>query len=162
MISSAGRPNPKASGDRKGADGPDCFLGVEKSLTGKRWIGRQADGRQSLALSQRLGLPEIVGRVLVARGVGLEDASGFLNPTLKDLLPDPNRLKSMDEAARRLARAVMDAERIGIFGDYDVDGATSAALLKRFFAAAGGQSTVYIPDRLKEGYGPNTPALLKL
>ncbi len=162
MISSAGRPNPEASRDPAAAGGPDCFLGVEKSLTGKRWIGRQADGRQSLALSQRLGLPEIVGRVLAARGVGLEDAGGFLNPTLKDLLPDPNRLKGMDKAAERLARAVMDGEQIGIFGDYDVDGATSAALLKRFIAAVGGQSTAYIPDRLKEGYGPNTPALLKL
>ncbi len=162
MTSSAGLPNPKVPGGSQESPGPECFLGVEKSLTGKRWIGREADDRQSLALAQRLGLPEIVGRVLAARGVGLEQAGTFLNPTLKDLLPDPSRLKSMDDGAERLARAIMDDEKIGIFGDYDVDGATSAALLTRFFRAVGGQSISYIPDRLKEGYGPNTPALLKL
>ena len=161
MISTAGLSNPEA-GETARPSGPDCFLGVEKSLTGKRWISREADDRQSLALSQRLGLPEIVGRVLVARGVGLEQAGGFLNPTLKDLLPDPSRLKAMDDGAGRLARAIMEGEKIGIFGDYDVDGATSAALLTRFFKAVGGRSVSYIPDRLKEGYGPNTPALMKL
>ena len=100
--------------------------------------------------------------MLAARGVGLEDADVFLRPTLKDLLPDPSRLKGMDTAAERLARAVMDGHGIGIFGDYDVDGATSSALLTRFIAAAGGRSATYIPDRLKEGYGPNIKALLKL
>jgi len=155
MISPDGLKNPDA-------DGADCVLGVENSLTGKRWIGRAADERQSMALAQRLGVPEIVGRVLAARGVGLEDAPAFLTPTLRELLPDPSRLAGMDDAAERLASAVMQGERIGIFGDYDVDGATSAALLTRFIAAVGGRSLTYIPDRLKEGYGPNTPALLKL
>ena len=162
MTSSAGLPNPEAPGGSPEAPGPGCFLGVEKSLTGKRWIGREADDRQSLALAQRLDLPEIVGRILVARGVGLDQAGTFLNPTLKDLLPDPSTLKAMDDGAGRLARAVMDDEIIGLFGDYDVDGATSAALLTRFFKAAGGRTVSYIPDRLKEGYGPNTPALMKL
>ncbi|MFQ5763607.1 MAG: single-stranded-DNA-specific exonuclease RecJ [Rhodospirillales bacterium] len=155
MTSTVGLPSPEAGG-------PDCFLGVKESLTGKRWIGREADDRQALALAQRLGVPEIVGRVLAARGVGLDGAETFLNPTLRELLPDPSRLKGMDAAADRLAGAVMGAEGIGIFGDYDVDGATSAALLTRFVAAAGGRSDTYIPDRLKEGYGPNAPALLKL
>jgi len=138
------------------------FLGVEKSLTGKCWVNREVDDRQSLALSQRLELPEIVGRVMVARGVGLEDADGFLNPTLKTLLPNPSTITAMDDAARRLCRAVMDGETIAIFGDYDVDGATSGALLERFFSAVGGKTMAYIPDRIKEGYGPNTPALMKL
>ncbi len=165
MISSAGRQKSEMVGkpalSNDGND-PDCFLGVEKSLTGKRWIGRGADDRQSLALAQRLGLPEIVGRVLAARGVGLEEAESFLNPTLRDLLPDPSRLADMDTAAERLADAIRQGETIGIFGDYDVDGATSSALLSRFIAAAGGGSLIHIPDRVKEGYGPNTPALLKL
>ena len=162
MTSSAGLPRPdrQENGARPGS--PDCFLGVEKSLTGKRWISCEADERQSLALAQRLSVPEIVGRVLAARGVGLEDADVFLNPTLKNLLPDPSRLKDMDTAAERLARAIMDGHAIGIFGDYDVDGATSSALLTRFFAAVDGRSATYIPDRLKEGYGPNIEALLKL
>lgn len=138
------------------------FLGVEKSLTGKCWVNREVDDRQSLALSQRLELPEIVGRVMVARGVGLEDAAGFLNPTLKSQMPNPSTITAMDDAARRLCGAVMDGETIAIFGDYDVDGATSGALLKRFFSAVGGKTMAYIPDRIKEGYGPNTEALLKL
>jgi single-stranded-DNA-specific exonuclease len=155
MTSSVGLLNPEGAGT-------GCFLGVEQSLTGKRWLSRAADERLSLALAQRLGVPEIVGRVLAARGVALEGASSFLNPTLRELLPDPSVLTGMDDAAERVASAVMQGERIGIFGDYDVDGATSAALLTRFFAAIGGRSVIYIPDRVKEGYGPNTPAMLKL
>ena len=162
MTSTVSLPNPKPKEETAGTGGPAFFLGVEKSLTGKRWIGREADGRQSLALAQRLGIAEIIGRVLVARGVGLDDAGAFLNPTLRDLLPDPSRLKEMDAAAERLASAIMQDEKIGIFGDYDVDGGTSSALLTRFIAAVGGRSAIHIPDRLKEGYGPNTPALLKL
>ncbi|MBC8339118.1 MAG: single-stranded-DNA-specific exonuclease RecJ [Rhodospirillales bacterium] len=140
----------------------DAFLGVEQSLSGKCWISRATDDRQSLAIAQRYGLPDVVARVLAARGVGLDDVEGFLEPTLRDLMPDPSRLKGMDTAAERLAGAIMQGETIGIFGDYDVDGATSSALLERFFKAAGGTSETYIPDRLKEGYGPNTPALMKL
>ena len=162
MTSTVSLPNPDAKEEKAGTDGPAFFLGVEKSLTGKRWIGREADGRQSLALAQRLGVAEIIGRVLVARGVGLDDAGAFLNPTLRDLLPDPSCLKEMDVAAERLASAIMGGEKIGVFGDYDVDGATSSALLTRFIAAVGGRSAIHIPDRLKEGYGPNTEALLKL
>ena len=116
MTSSAGLPRPDRQENGARPGGPDCFLGVEKSLTGKRWISREADERQSLALAQRLSVPEIVGRVLAARGVGLEDADVFLNPTLKNLLPDPSRLKDMDTAAERLARAIMDGHAIGIFG----------------------------------------------
>lgn len=140
----------------------ETVLGVERSLTGRRWLRREGDERTALALAQRLGLPEIVGRVLAGRGVGLDDAETFLNPTLKALLPDPHRFKDMEAACDRLAAAVMAGEKIAIFGDYDVDGATSAALLWRFLAAVGSRARLYVPDRLKEGYGPNAPALLKL
>jgi single-stranded-DNA-specific exonuclease len=141
---------------------PSNFLGVERSLLGKRWRERSGDDRLGLALAQRLDLPEIVGRILARRGIDAERAPGFLAPTLRDFLPDPLQLKDMGEAVVRLKRAVEKGETIAIFGDYDVDGATSAALLRRFLEAAGAHVVVYIPDRQREGYGPNAPALLKL
>lgn len=139
-----------------------AFLGVERSLSGRRWLARAGDERLAQALAQRLGLPELVGRVLASRGVGLDEAEGFLNPTLKDLLPDPAHLKGMDRAVERLVKAVTGGETIGIFGDYDVDGATSSALLRNALDGMGARARVYIPDRIKEGYGPNAPALLRL
>ena len=142
--------------------GSDCVLGVSRSLTGRRWLARSFDDRTALALAQNLELPEIVGRVLAARGVGVDEAAGFLNPALRDILPDPSHLKDMDVAVERLASAVMQGEQVAVFGDYDVDGATSSALLKRFLDAVGGRARVYIPDRLSEGYGPNEAALLGL
>lgn len=138
------------------------FLGVRRSLNGKRWRLRLADERAALALAQRLALPEILGRVLAARGVAADEAESFLRPRLSALLPDPFHLRDMEAAAERLTRAVMAGEVIAVFGDYDVDGATSAAVLARFFAAVGARARVYIPDRLREGYGPNTAALLGL
>lgn len=140
----------------------EAFLGVERSLTGRRWQVADVDERLALAMCQRLDLPEVVGRVLAARGIDLDEAATFLNPTLRDLLPDPFHLLDMDKAARRLAQAVMAGALIGIFGDYDVDGATSSALLTRFFRAAGTDVRVHIPDRMAEGYGPNAPALLAM
>ncbi len=140
----------------------EAFLGVERSVTGRRWRARLGDERAGLAIAQRLALPEIVGRLLAGRGIGPEAAESFLNPTLRDLLPDPSRFRDMDSAAERLAHAVRNGEGIAVFGDYDVDGATSSALLTRFFAAAGRPIRIYIPDRMKEGYGPNLPALLAL
>jgi len=142
--------------------GSPAFLGVERSLCGRRWRQRAGDDRAGLALAQQLRLPEIVGRLLAARGVGAEAADRFLNPTLREDLPDPAHLKDMDRSVARLARAITGGELIAIFGDYDVDGATAAALLQRFLAAVGARARVYIPDRQKEGYGPNAPALLRL
>ena len=138
------------------------MLDVTQSLSGRIWRQRPADDRTALALSQRLGVPDIVGRVLAGRGVGIDQATGFLNPTLKSYLPDPSRLRDMDKAADRLADAITGGEPVAVFGDYDVDGATSSALLHRYFRACGVDLTVYIPDRQKEGYGPNAPALLAL
>src|SRR5262249_19148856 len=128
-----------------------AFLGVERSLTGRRWATRLADERTALAMSQRHGLPDAVCRLLAARGVGLDDVPDFLEPTLRKFLPDPSHLKDMDVAVARLVRAVREGEKIVVFGDYDVDGATSSALLTRFFRTIGGDVSVYIPDRRKEG-----------
>src|SRR5262245_52450571 len=139
-----------------------AFLGVERSLTGRRWAERLADERMALAIAQRHGLPDAICRLLAAREVDLEGVPDFLEPTLRKFLPDPLHLKDMDAAVARLVRAVQGGERIVVFGDYDVDGATSAALLLRFFRGIGGNIGVYIPDRRKEGYGPNSAALLKL
>ena len=144
------------------AAGSEPFLGVTRSLGGRRWVVRPCDDRTALALSQRLGIPEVLGRVLAARGVDVEHAEGYLAPRLRDLMPDPSTLRDMDAAAARLAHAVQGGEGIAVFADYDVDGATSAALLQRFFEAAGARISVYVPDRLKEGYGPNAPAMVQL
>ncbi|CAA7627110.1 Single-stranded-DNA-specific exonuclease recJ [Candidatus Terasakiella magnetica] len=150
------------SGDASGGAGHPAFLGVEHSLSRRRWVSRLSDERNALALSQRLGLPEMVGRVLAARNVSLDEAESFLNPTLRDLLPDPGHLKDMDKAVERLVQAVTSGETIGIFGDYDVDGATSSALLHNVLDAVGATVRVYIPDRITEGYGPNAAALARL
>ncbi len=139
-----------------------AFLGVERSLTGRRWAARLADERAALAIAQRHGLPDAVARLLAARDIELDAVPDFLEPTLRRFLPDPLHLKDMDTAVARLVRAVQGGERIVVFGDYDVDGATSSALLLRFFRSVDGNIGVYIPDRRKEGYGPNTAALLKI
>jgi single-stranded-DNA-specific exonuclease len=135
------------------------YLGVAKSLCGRYWLERPGDDRLGLAIAQRCQVPELVGRMLAARGQSLESAPSFLAPRLRDLLTDPSELKDMDRAAERLADAIGRGERIAIFGDYDVDGATSAALLSRFLSAvAAAEPLLYVPDRMREGYGPNVPA----
>ena len=139
-----------------------AFLGVEDSVCGKRWRARLDDDRRGLALAQRLGLPEIVGRILAARGVGLEEAGRFLEPRLRDHLPDPSSFLDLDRAVARLVAAIEAGERVAAFADYDVDGGSSAALLELFFRAIGRELLVYVPDRLAAGYGPNAPALRRL
>ncbi len=142
---------------------PDSgFLGVGRSLTDRRWMPRLSDDRLALQLSQRADIPELLARVLAARGVSVETCAAHLNPTLKAFMPDPSSLMDMDEAATRIAHAIVSGEHVAVFGDYDVDGATSSALLKRYFEMAGAPLRIYIPDRIKEGYGPNAPAFLKL
>ncbi|WP_417829697.1 single-stranded-DNA-specific exonuclease RecJ [Thalassospira sp.] len=137
-------------------------MGIERSVTGKWWRERTNDERLATTIAQRFGVPEIVGRVMAARGIDLDDVESFLSPTLRDLMPDPSSLRDMDKAAARIADAIEAGEGIAVFGDYDVDGATSTALLKRFFGALGIDVPVHIPDRMTEGYGPNAPALLEL
>jgi len=145
-----------------GAGGAGSFLAIERSVCGRRWRLRAGDELEGQAIAERLALPEIVGRLLAQRGIDRNYAPGFLAPRLRDQLPEPSHLRDMDVAVARLVRAVCEGETIAVFGDYDVDGATSAALLARFFAAVGGRTRIYVPDRLREGYGPNTPALLRL
>lgn len=144
-----------------------AILGIERSLGGRRWQPRtagapEADERLGMALAQRLGLPEIVGRLLANRGIMPETAEDFLEPSLKAALPDPSHLKDMDSAVERIAAALENGEPMAVFGDYDVDGATSAAILHRYFAALGVPLRIYVPDRIAEGYGPNADALLRL
>jgi single-stranded-DNA-specific exonuclease len=139
-----------------------AVLGVTRSLTGRRWRQRGGDGLHGLAIAQRLNLPEMIGRVLAARGVDPDGVERHLSPTLRDWLPDPYRLADMERAAERIADAVGRGERIAILGDYDVDGATATALLTRYLAPLGVPVSIHIPDRRTEGYGPNAAALLRL
>ena len=140
------------------------FLDVKRSATGHSWAHRLNERQEMLALAiaQGHGVPDIVARVLAGRGVTADDADRFLDPTIKDLLPDPVSLTDMDKAADRLAEAVRRKEKVAIFGDYDVDGAASSALLKRFLAHYGVEAEIYIPDRIFEGYGPNPEAMREL
>jgi single-stranded-DNA-specific exonuclease len=137
-------------------------LGAGRSLTGRRWVWRQSEERLGLGIAQRLNVPEIVGRLLAARGVDIEDAAHFLEPTLRALLPDPSVLTDMDAAADRIAHAVRTGETVAVFGDYDVDGACSGALMTSFLRSLGCTVLTHVPDRLTEGYGPNAPALRSL
>ena len=139
-----------------------CFLNVERSATGRRWQPRLEDGRIAEAISQRHDLPEILGRVLAGRGVGIDEAEAFLNPTLRGLMPQPSALRDMEKGAARLALAITAGENIGVISDYDVDGVSSAALLQLFLRAAGHDCTIHIPDRLTEGYGPSAAAVSAL
>ncbi|MBO3760111.1 single-stranded-DNA-specific exonuclease RecJ [Ciceribacter sp. L1K22] len=143
---------------------PRAFLGVERSVTGRRWTSRadQAAQNRALAMTQVHGIPELVARVLAGRGVGVDEAPGFLDPTLRSLMPDPSRLTDCEATAERLAEAVEKGERIAIFGDYDVDGAASSALMFRFLRHFGVTAEIYIPDRIFEGYGPNPTAIGQL
>lgn len=133
-------------------------LPIQASESGKRWNLRPYSEMEALALSQRLGLPGIVAQLLAARGYQTDTAEAFLNPTLRANLPDPYILKDMEKAVLRTAQAIVDKQNIVIFGDYDVDGATSSALLFRYFQQLGLNVRVYIPDRIDEGYGPNNTA----
>jgi single-stranded-DNA-specific exonuclease len=140
-----------------------AFLSVETSLTGRRWIGPGLEAeRLAEAMAQIARMPLALCAILVARGVAPQDAPSFLAPQLRDLLPDPLRMKDMGIAAARFLVAVKSHQRIAIFADYDVDGGSSAALLIIWLRAMGVQATLYIPDRIDEGYGPNVPAMAAL
>jgi single-stranded-DNA-specific exonuclease len=140
------------------------FLGVELSATGRAWRDRldERGSARALAIVQRHELPELLARILAGRGVDVEEAVGFLDPTVRDLMPDPSVLTDMPAAAARLADAVTRGEKVAIFGDYDVDGANSAAVLARFLRRGGLDPLIHIPDRIFEGYGPNIEAIRSL
>ena len=140
-----------------------AFLGVEQSLSGRRWIGPGAElERQAETLVQRADLSDPVARVLARQGVAPEEAVAYLDPQLRDLLPDPRSLRDLELAAKRVLAALDANERIAIFADYDVDGGASAALLITWMRELGREATLYIPDRIDEGYGPNPPAMAAL
>jgi single-stranded-DNA-specific exonuclease len=144
--------------------GPSPFLGVERSARGYRWVERLDPSRAlvAAAISQGHDLPELIGRVLAARGADAHNAARYLDPSLRSLLPDPARFRDMEKAAGRFAAAIATAEPIAVFGDYDVDGAASVALIERFLRAHGQGPATYIPDRLTEGYGPSPESLAGL
>ena len=139
------------------------FLGVTHSLTGRRWVGPSAEtDRLSEALVQHSDLPRPLCQILARRGISGEEIQGFLNPQIRDLLPDPRGLLDMGAAAARTLRAVAQNDRIAIFADYDVDGGSSATLLIDWLGQLGHTATLYIPDRIDEGYGPNDAAMSAL
>jgi len=143
---------------------PRFFLGVEKSVRGRAWRDR-LDARGTalaLAIIQRHGVPDMLARILAGRGVEAADADNYLDPAVKRLMPDPDTLSGMREAAGRIADAVVRSENVAIFGDYDVDGATSSALLARYLRHLGLSPVIHIPDRVFEGYGPNVDAVRSL
>ena len=140
-----------------------AFLDVARSLTGRAWIGPDADcSRAAEAMAQQTELPRPLCQVLARLGVTSEDAAGYLAPTLRDLLPDPRGLRDMERAAARVLQAVTQAEKIAVFADYDVDGGASAALLLTWLRDLGRGATLYVPDRIDEGYGPNDEAMAQL
>lgn len=138
-----------------------ALLGVESSVTGKFWRDRlDAPGQaRALAIAQLSGLPDALSRILAGRGVAPDDALAFLDPTLRSLLPEPFGLTAMEAATQRLTQAILRRETVAIFGDYDVDGACSSALLAEFLDYCGTPRLLHIPDRITEGYGPNVEAI---
>jgi len=139
------------------------FLDVSESLTGRRWVGPAVEiSRAAEQIAQDTNLPPALCAVLARRGVSAQEAASFLEPKLADLLPDPRTIKDMEVAAARFLQAVKAKQRIAVFADYDVDGGTSAALLVTWLRALGLTATLYVPDRIDEGYGPNAPAMAAL
>ena len=139
------------------------FLGVEVSLPGRRWVGpTEAELRSAAALSQLTNLPAPVALILARAGVAGEAVESYLAPTLRDLLPNPSDLLDMDRATAVVLRHLAAGHRIAVFGDYDVDGAAASALLHDWLGAVGVVPTIYIPDRIDEGYGPNEAAMRDL
>ena len=137
-----------------------AVLGIERSLTGRAWRWRGGNMELDGGIA---GLEDdIATQLLLARGVPREDLTRHRNPSLRAFLPDPSIFNDMDAAAERLAEAVVGRETVTVYGDYDVDGATSAALLIRLLRMLGHEARHYIPDRLLEGYGPSGEALVRL
>ena len=140
----------------------DAFLGVSRSVTGNRWVARKADEEAAAEIAARTGLPAPVARALASRHVKPDAVGHFLEPKLRDAMPDPSHLLDMDTAVDRTIAALLTEEKIALFADFDVDGATSSAQVRRFFRALGQEVRCYIPDRHKEGYGPKVESMTRL
>lgn len=146
----------------KTSDPQRAFMGVERSLTGRRWRTRDADLAAVEAYRRKFNLPEIAARLMAARGIPLDTADTFLEPTLKALFPNPSTFVDMDEAARVIEDAIVSGRSCAVLADYDVDGGSSGAQLVRYFRARGRELKIYVPDRMKEGYGPSALAFERL
>jgi single-stranded-DNA-specific exonuclease len=142
--------------------GPSSLFEGKVSVGGRRWVWEDANPRETLHLAQNHGIGTLAASILLKRGVTFQTAEAFLNPTLRELMPDPSHLKDMDKGVDRIVRAIKARETLAVFGDYDVDGGTTTALLKRYFNVLGLPLRVYIPQRIEEGYGPTIPALQRL
>jgi len=139
------------------------FLNIENSILGNSWRGPTSQhDRISETISQTIDTPIQVCQILARLGIKPNSAKNFLSPKLRDLLPDPFHLKDMDKASKRLVKALENMERVAIFADYDVDGAAAATLIITWLRDQGLETTLYVPDRIKEGYGPNTKAFQHL
>ncbi len=136
----------------------NAFLNVDESLTGRRWQARVTDDTLATAHARRLNKPDLIGRLLAGRGVALDEAERYFNPTLRDLFPDPSSFADMDAACEAVLEAIQSGKKTAVFADYDVDGGTSSAILTRYFRAWGRDLLLYVPDRLTEGYGPSREA----
>lgn len=149
-----------SNGEGRGGD-VRTLLNVKRSVNGRCWVNRldSDDDRLSRAIMQRVDISDIVARVLAARGVLAEDVEAFLTPSLRELMPDPSNMTDMDVAAAKIAEAIISGTSIALFGDYDVDGATSSALMARYLAHFDIPYHIHIPDRVFEGYGPNVTAI---
>ncbi|WP_269219109.1 single-stranded-DNA-specific exonuclease RecJ [Brevundimonas vesicularis] len=144
--------------DDSGAKTLNAFLGVSRSLSGRSWRQRPADAATTRAHMQTLNLEEPLARALASRGVRADQGQDFLTPTLRALFPDPSSFMDMDAAADAILNALQAKANIHVFADYDVDGASSAALLVRWFRTMGHTLSIYVPDRMTEGYGPSAKA----
>ena len=150
------------------ASSSDNLINVHSSLSGAKWVSQPSDfkddvvRRQALRLQETHGLHPAMCLYLARKGVFSDEVDTYLDPKLKMLLPEPFSFKGMEEATQRLVHAVEQHEKIGIFGDYDVDGACSAALFHKVLTSLGCNVEIHIPDRFTEGYGPNINALQKL
>lgn len=141
---------------------PKAFLGVERSYGGRRWVEREFDPRVAEAHARHPGVDPIIGRLLASRGARMGETAAFLAPRLKDQMPDPSILRDMDKAVELVLAALLDGRKTVVFADYDVDGGVSAAQLIRYFRGWGRELGLYVPDRLKEGYGPSPGAFRTL
>ena len=132
------------------------------SLSGKNWVLKKFKEEDIIYLKENFSLDEITSKLLSIRQIKKEEINSFLNPSIKNFLPNPNTLIDMEKSTKRTVDAIIKKEKIGIFGDYDVDGATSTALLGNYFSELNIDYEIYIPDRKKEGYGPSIDAFKKL
>ncbi len=140
----------------------EYFLGVDRSVKGQAWVPRISHNRDADAIAGHYDVPELLARVLAGRGVPFDDVPAYLNPTLRDLMPQPEALADLPAGAKALADAICKSWQIGVIGDYDVDGMTSVSLLSMFLRASGTDCDVHIPKRIGEGYGPSRAAVEQL